>query len=552
MNKSNLSVDIKTILQKYLKFFVAASGCIALVIVLFYIIFVSKGFYHSDCTDTILWAQAMLDGGTIINPEFNYAAILPFGGQIIMLPFVAIFGYGMKAQIMGMVLFALLFTVALVYFLKSINMSWRWVSVAVAAVLLFTCSSEKLREIFWCHIIYYSLGVLFLLVGLGLVLNMLKQDKISLKYHVFLFLWTTLCSINGSQSLTLYTAPVIVAIIAERFFDTDTPFWSRKNAKHGIVILNMVVAVIVGLAIAKIITGSVTAEYQTKYSGFDEPEKWVSNLMNFIPAMLSLCGIEISDEPIFSVEGLKILVRIVGMLIVIITPYVMMCKYKKFKEREYRLMIIVHAVLSGLLLVGWVFGKLNDANWRLTPIVVTSVILCVMMICKLYKQGQNFRFAMLIIIPMTVLMGMYVSEIHLANCRKQSFQNERLESIAEYLKKEGLEYGYASFWNSNIITLMTDTEVFVAPIVQGEGNLVASDYQSDENWYDTDEYEEYFVLLTKSEFDAYEMCEHYIMPDRILNYEKHYILVYDYNVIAKLHEIYEEENEKKYSTEIGD
>ena len=109
MNKSNFLPTIKSTFNKYFKIFLMASGLLALGVVFFYIIVVSRGYYHMDCTDTILWAQAMLDGKTIINPEFNYAGVIPFGGQLIMLPFVAIFGYGMKAQIMGMVLFALLF-----------------------------------------------------------------------------------------------------------------------------------------------------------------------------------------------------------------------------------------------------------------------------------------------------------------------------------------------------------------------------------------------------------------------------------------------------------
>ena len=161
MNKSKVMPMVKEVFNKYFNIFLMSSGFLALGVVIFYIIFVSRGYYHMDCTDTILWAQAMLDGKTIVNPEFNYAGIIPFGGQLIMLPFVAIFGYSMKAQIMGMVVFAILFTAALVYFLRAINMSWRWVSVSTAAVLLVTCASEKLREIYWCHILYYSLGAIF-------------------------------------------------------------------------------------------------------------------------------------------------------------------------------------------------------------------------------------------------------------------------------------------------------------------------------------------------------------------------------------------------------
>ena len=164
MSKNSTLPLIKEIIYRVMKILSNASGFAALGIVLYYIIFISKGFYHGDCSDTIMWAEAMVEGNTLMNPDFRYAALLPFGGNLIMAPFVAIFGYGMKAQIIGMVIFALLFTFTVTFFCKSANLNYSWCSITTAFVLLILCSSEKLREIFWCHIIYYSLGVFFLLL----------------------------------------------------------------------------------------------------------------------------------------------------------------------------------------------------------------------------------------------------------------------------------------------------------------------------------------------------------------------------------------------------
>lgn len=77
--------------------------------------FISKGYYHADCTDTITWAEAVLDGKALMNSDFYYACLLPFGGQLLMVPFVAIFGVSMTAQLCGMVLFAICFGLALAF-----------------------------------------------------------------------------------------------------------------------------------------------------------------------------------------------------------------------------------------------------------------------------------------------------------------------------------------------------------------------------------------------------------------------------------------------------
>lgn len=48
------------------------------------------------------------------------------------------------------------------FLLRSMNFSYKWSVFGVSALFLIVSISEKLREIFWCHIIYYSLGLLLL------------------------------------------------------------------------------------------------------------------------------------------------------------------------------------------------------------------------------------------------------------------------------------------------------------------------------------------------------------------------------------------------------
>lgn len=531
MNKNNALPMIKETFYQVTKVLTLASGFAALGLVLFYIIFVSKGFYHGDCSDTILWAQAMIEGKTITNPDFRYAALLPFGGNLIMAPLVAIFGYSMKAQIIGMVIFALLFTYALVFFCKSAKLNYKWCSLTTAFVLLILCSSEKLREIFWCHIIYYSLGVFFLLLGLGLVLTILNKEKFSMKHFVILFIWTTLCSINGSQSFTLYTIPVIGALIAERFFDKDTPFISKKNSRYGLVILNMATAVLAGLILAKVINGDVKASYQEAYSRFDNKSDWVNNLLSFIPSFLSLCGVAPTDEELFSASGILILIRIIGVLMLLIIPIVMLFMYKKFEERSYKIVLLTHVILSTLLILGWVFGMLNAANWRLTPLVVTSSILCIMFIRWLFHQKDFLRFSVLLSIPTLLMLIIFTTDVTGTALEKQSDANKQLVSIGNYLKSEGLEYGYATFWNSNSITLLTDEEVKIRCIGQSNGNLYARMYQTNVNWYKDNSYSEYFLLLSENEYFSYLSADDYAEPMEVKYYEDHYILVYNYNIM---------------------
>ena len=60
--------------------------------------------FQADCTDTLFWADASLKSGSLFDPEFDYAYRLAFGGQWLFMPFLKVFGIGIKALRCGMCL----------------------------------------------------------------------------------------------------------------------------------------------------------------------------------------------------------------------------------------------------------------------------------------------------------------------------------------------------------------------------------------------------------------------------------------------------------------
>ena len=81
----------------------------ALYLAFYYIYGPGEGYFHSDCTDTIYWANAALEGNGIFDDQYNYAALLPFSTVWIMQPLIKLFGLGMTAHNLGMAIFAVIF-----------------------------------------------------------------------------------------------------------------------------------------------------------------------------------------------------------------------------------------------------------------------------------------------------------------------------------------------------------------------------------------------------------------------------------------------------------
>ena len=143
----------------------------------------------------------------------------------------------------------------------------------VFSLLMFTLASEKLREIFWGHIIYYSLGLTFLFVGVGLTFVILKktdkEDKSVILPAVLLFIWTLLCATDGIQALTIYILPLCAAVCGYVLFNINENLFTKRNR---IIISTAVIlpfAMVCGLGLLSVLSKDITQGYASAYSEFN-------------------------------------------------------------------------------------------------------------------------------------------------------------------------------------------------------------------------------------------------------------------------------------------
>ncbi len=514
-------------------------ACIALMVltvalVAWYILVPSRYFYTSDCTDTIVWAEASLDGKAVFNPDFDYACLLPFGGQLLMLPFVALFGVGLKANIAGMLVFLLIFTAAAYFLFRAMDWTLRWRCFGVSILLLTLSSSTKLREMFWEHIIYYSLGILLLFLGAAFAFSVLKAKE-RRSYYIRLipfYLWFALAACNHIETLTLFILPFTAGILGERFFAFDEKPDKRKDNRTMGLLLLMVSAVAAGSALGFKLKGDIVAGYQSAFSTFSAPEYWSGNMMNILPCWLSLLGaVPLENDPLFDFNGILNLLRIGAALVLVAAPVVTTVLYKRLSDRFSRVMVFIHWTLTALVLIAFVFGKLSGGSWRLSPIICTSVVMALILCRTLYQNVDRRRLTALLAVPL-VLSGLitFYSVLSLKNAEKP---NEESYALSEFLQDNGLNYGYASFWNANLITMISDSKVKVRNVNIENGAVTMKTYQSNKTWYDDiPEQAEYFLILTTMENTELIGSSNGLLNSatRTLETGQYIIFIYDKNI----------------------
>ena len=518
----------------------------ALAICIYYIVGPAEGYFHSDCTDTILWAQASFDSGKVFSPDFNYAALLPFGASVWLIPLIAIFGMTMKTHVIGMVIFAVLFALSMFLLMRKMKWSYAWTFGTSALIMLVLSSSEKLREIMWGHVIYYSLGLLlyFFMLALALLAYEKLEDykarpEVRLLPAVLLLILAVLNATNGFQMLVLTVLPITVGILADRLFDRETPVFSKKNLPCVAIVSVLVLGTLIGTGMLDKLLGDITSGYANAYSSYSSPDDWPENLDKFFMNWMTLLGMDVANrDPLMEMKSIVNILRIGISVILLVAPLVLVCFYKKIESRYTRILAVSHLFILGFLFFGCVCGRLAAANWRLTPLLGSSVLVTVAAARELWMQRKtavaSCRIGVCALAALALLSAFNVKTI--ADMPFDYGRDNTLHVLENRLEEEGLTYGYATFWRSQAITLISDSKVKVREILVDKDAISTDMYQSQAAWYEDQEgVTEYFVLLSGSEYQTVSTSEWWTNRIehcyvRSFNESGYYVFVFSENI----------------------
>lgn len=495
----------------------AALLLVSVLIIGYYTLFPSRGYFHSDTTDTLMWAVASNESGTLFNTDFDYACLLPFGTTLIMTALIPLFGVTMTTHVIGMLCFFLIFTGSLVWMLKRMDWSWGWISVAVFTVLMICSGSEKLREIFWGHSIYYSLGVQFIFVGLALLFTHLdlheklrtlteetakKKTRIqSIICIVLLGVWFLLTCTDQIIAITIFALPVIGAVFCERWLDRDSKWLSGKN-KHALLLIAVMAAgMVLGYLLTNSMAKDITAGYEGAYSNYSGMDKWTDNALAFPKQWLTLLGVAANEgDKLMSVDSVKSLFVVIAGILLIVVPVAALFCYGKIEDAKLRIMTLTHWFMTLLIMMGFVMGKLSNANWRLSPIVAMSAVLTVAFVRWAVQKVELRRLLSLAMIPIMIVCT--VTAVTIVKMPAHNTEDNHLYRFAEELEAKNLTYGYATFWNANGLTVVSDSNVKCRAVVIDESGYRPYHYQGCRSWYnDQPGQPQYFLLMTQGERD---------------------------------------------------
>ena len=478
-------------------------------VLIYYIFGPMEGHLHSDYTDTIYWANATIESGKVFDPDFVYAGLLPFSANLWMMPLILMFGVSMTAQNIGMLIFMLLLVAALYFMCRSFKWSISWTAITITIFTLLLSGSDKLREIMWGHVIYYSLALLLLCVGIGVAVRVSEiKAKPRVREIVLCVLGGLLfagTATNGFQLVALVTLPCIGVIVAEMLLDPTKKLLDKTNTASIIGVIGIGVCTVIGVFLLNLMKGDIKAGYTTGYSYIAPVDTWVGNLLEIPKSWFQLFGVnyERSMEMMKPESLMMIFMAVVGVVIALL-PIVGLFNYRKITDRGVRAILIAHLAVSAVIMFGYTCGYLGGAIWRMTPMMGTAVLGSAATVKHFMATSKEITFVprRLAALLMAMLIGCSCLNFNAMATMPADFGRDNSKHrLVQELEARGLEYGYASFWYSQAITLLSDSKIKARMILADAEDGVTTDYyQNSFKWYeDQPGVDRYFVILSMYE-----------------------------------------------------
>ena len=503
--------------------------------VFYYILCPSAAFFHSDCSDTIYWAQASVEAKSLFNNDFGYAATLPFGGAMIMMPLILISGVTLTTHQIGMVIFAAIMFAGIYYICRCVSFSVPLSFTATGLTALILASSEKMREIFYEHVIYYSIGVVILCILLAFYIRFTENlgSYTVLKrigFCLLIFAFSFMSALDGTQIVACAVLPVIFAAGCEILFSKENII-SKKNipaiAFCGLVLFST----LIGIAALKAETSRIHLElgYANAYSCFSDRTEWLNNFLKLPVQWIELFGVDAAyGMSLFSPEAIVNILRIATALLLGIVPVAALFFINRF-DRGSKLLIFAHFGMTGVIMFGYIFGMLSLANWRLSPMIATSVLVCVA-VYKAMKPHITLKRIGAIGICILIAMSAINAKV-IFDMPQNGRENNQYYRLSQFLEEQNLEYGFSTFWHAHTTTIISDSNVRIINTDINENGITPCPFQTDMKWFEPEGVDRVFLLCTGYELTTLSFTEDwkYIEngPIERLEFEGFHIFVFD-------------------------
>ncbi len=461
-------------------------GMIIFVILCYNVLILHNGFrfMNSDDSSELVLARILASEHSILTKDWFYSSELRvFNTNLVFAPMFYIFSSWKLVRAAGGTIMLLLYALSYLMIPYAWKYDAKWFYLT-GFILIMPYSNP------WLYFglkMYYLPHVFISFVSLalmGIIYNGSRKPVSGIVLAVFAFI----AGLGGARSVEYTYVPLFLAAFIALIID-------KGNKSLALAAGGAVAASAAGYVINdKILSGIYTFHSYDNVSFIRftfEKLEWA------LDSILSAFGYSIG-EYFISLGGICNAMAFL-MMVLFLASFAILFRKREVMDETQRYMYYFAAITFMLNTFLMVVGQNDEYADRYIAIGMVPAVMFMDLIYKTCLKDREWKkFAACAVIGFFLLAGAN-GYLHLLGV---SGNGERMGYI-NYLRENGYDYGYATFWNANITTEMSDGTIDMTSLDPNADKLEVFKWLTDKRLME-EEHERSFLVLTNEELWMYE------------------------------------------------
>jgi len=515
---------------------------INIVLVAYYIGHEYQAYFHSDAAVKNLLAREIYKSHTYFPSDWNYVNgdLWVLFGQTYIFPLLPFFKNDFRLHAFSGFISAILILCG-TYLVAGIATRSFWLKIlavtVVAAGISGLLAENLYGQISYGYVYYFTC---FILYGAWKFLAEGRLNRNSCAWGFLVCLLFFLAFVGNPQRATAsFALPVLGAIVIAAFSamrNAESAEGSHPNLapwlNHALLIAVIAIAALLGSAFHMRIIAHVNDIRGVAHAVWLSYPKMTENFGLVISQILSVFGaLPTSGELVFDGSGVYDALRLLaGAALTALIP-VALFRGIRVSNPETAFFYTSVSLVIGLFIFLQITTSVPDMK---DPIQSARYLIpgLVLSIIAVIFQTFQFKSIFLRIVSITVvvvlatsgyraLLGSGLSNSISFDAAAQEISHRK--SLIEFFKTHGLKYGYASYWNAGVYTVLSGEDTLIRQVNFESGIPQPMRHLSSDAWYRADAWTgATFLLMTEresSQLDLHALIKYGLTPTKKLKFQ---------------------------------
>lgn len=525
----------------------------------FYIFVTYRVLFHSDAAHNNLLADEIIRTRQFFPSDWYYVNDIWILTPVwIIVPLALLFPESFTLHAVAGFVFALLFAGSLYLLCTASGLERNDFLFAIS--LLFTGLSPLFAENLFGGS-FYAGSVASTFVVVALVFHTLraysKRDRRSFRlWSGLLVAFLAIVLASGVRGLFVDVVPTLATLaivtLAPQIGRVRNVFRPRAVFYVGLLII---IAAVIGIACFIAVRSGVHFQNDKSAAHYVAYDQLKSNIGIFFEGFLEFTdALPTPNKSLVSVYGFITAYRLVWFSLALLLPFWLLFRYRRISNPHFQFLLVYYAFSFLATVYLYVFSSLPENvftfRYCLTPCILGIVLIGYT--TKELRLRYGTKSACLIVAAcLPIYAGSYQQLIApyfqatvrpMADAKSQMglrlavHENPR-QPITDYLVTQGLRYGYATYWNAGVVTILSDEKTHVSAILL-TAPITPFRWLGPAHAYDANAFHgRTFLLLTDQEYEGLDRSSlnaYLGPPQAVQSFSGYRIIVYGFNIAAKL------------------